>query len=422
MRFLFLTQYFPPEVGGPQTRLQSMAAELLRCGHEVEIVTALPNYPRGRFFDGYTGKLYVREMRNGIPVHRVWLYPAMGGGVGRILNYATFSVTCLYGLFRATKPDYLIVESPPLTMSIPACIASRVWGIPFVFNVADLWPDAIVDNGFLKEGFVHRAFLALEQWSYRRAAYVNSVTDGIRDALFSRKGVPREKLLHLPNGADTLHYQPGPPDFALKKKLGLGEKRVILWAGTLGYAHGLEFVLQAAKLLANRPDMHFLFLGDGSSRKKLELLTRELGLQNVTFRDPVSIEELPSYYSIAECGLASLRSLPVHEGAKPSKIFPVLASGKPLIFVGKGECARLVEEAQAGIVVPPEDPEALAGAILHLFERPDRLREFGANGRRFVEEHFDWSKLIASWVSQLRLPKSWARDSQSAAPQTKMNA
>jgi colanic acid biosynthesis glycosyl transferase WcaI len=406
LRFLFLTQYFPPEIGGPQTRLQSMATELVRRGHEVEVVTALPNYPRGKFFKGYQGKLYICETRDGIPVHRVWLYPAMGGGIGRMLNYATFTVTCLYGLARCQKPDFLLVESPPLTTSIPGCIASRLWNIPFIFNVADLWPDAIVENGFLQEGIILRAFLALEHWSYRKAAYVNAVTDGIRDALVTGKYVPPEKVLHLPNGADTRRFHPQPPDLALESKLGLTGKRIILWAGTLGFAHGLEFVLQAAKLLSDQSDIHFLFVGDGSARIKLQQQATELGLRNVTFKDPVPIEELPPYFSIAECGLASLRSLPTHDGAKPSKIFPILASGKPLLFIGKGECARLVDEAQAGIVVAPENPQALAAAVTELFSRPNLLRAFGANGRRFVEEHFDWSKLIGNWVTQLNIPES----------------
>src|ERR1700676_699695 len=192
-----------------------MTEELLRRGHEVEVVTARPNYPRGRFFDNSGAKLYVHEIRNGISIHRVWLHPAMGSGIGRMLNYSTFTVMCLFGLMRCKKPDYLFVESPPLTTSIPAWIAKLFWRAPIIFNVADLWPDAIVDNGFMKDGIVLRLFLALEKWSYRRATYVNAVTDGIRDALIQKKGLPREKILFLPNGVDTVRYQPREPDEAL---------------------------------------------------------------------------------------------------------------------------------------------------------------------------------------------------------------
>jgi glycosyltransferase involved in cell wall biosynthesis len=264
-----------------------------------------------------------------------------------------------------------------------------------------------------------RDFEALEKWSYRRAAYVNAVTDGIRDALLTSKTVPADKVLHLPNGADTCLFHPQEPDLALKKKLGLADKRIILWAGTLGYAHGLDFVLQAAQILALQPDIHFLFVGDGSARKELEIQARDLQLGNVTFQDPVPIEKLLPYFSIAECALASLRPLPTHDGAKPSKIFPALASGKPVIFVGKGECAKLLEEARAGIVVPPENPQALASAVSELFDKPDRLRELGDNGRRYVEEHFDWSKLISNWVAQLKLPESDCCESKLPEPETK---
>jgi len=382
-----------------------MTSQLRRLGHDVEVVTALPNYPRGKFFDGYGRKFYVREERRDITVHRVWLYPALGGGLGRILNYLSFTLTCLFGLLKCRKPDYLVVESPPLTSSIPGFVASRLWRIPFIFNVADLWPDAIVDSGYMQEGLAVGALRRLETWSYRRAAYVNAVTEGIRNDLLLRKGVPSGKVLYLPNGADTGHFRPGSADLQLKANLGLADKRIILWAGTLGQAHGLEFVLQAACLLANEEKTHFLFLGDGSSRKELERLAHQLSLKNVTFRDPVPVEQLPPYFSIAECGLASLRSAPTHDGARPSKIFPVLASGKPLIFIGAGECARLVQDSQSGMVIEPENPQAIAAKILELLADQERLREYGRNGRRFVEQHFDWSKLVTSWLVKLQGPE-----------------
>ena len=400
MRFLFLTQYFPPEIGGPQTRLRSVAQHLLEAGHEVEVVTSLPNYPRGKFFAGYEHRFYMRETLQGVPVHRVWLYPALGGGFGRILNYLSFTLTCIFGLLRSHRPDFLFVESPPLTLSIPAWLFSRIWRIPFVFNVADLWPDAIVDTGFLKDGLALRVLRALENFSYRSAASVTAVTAGIRQSLLS-KGVAASKVSYLPNGADTAQFRPAAPDLELKRRLGLDGKRVILWAGTLGFAHGLQFVLQAAKRLTGSPEIHFLFVGDGSAKSELQQLAADLALSNATFLDPVQLDELPAYFSIAECGLASLKRAPTHEGARPSKIFPVLASGKPLIFVGSGECARLIQEADAGIVVPPEEPEMLAAAIQEFFANQTRVVACGRNGRRFVEKYFAWPVLIEAWLASL---------------------
>ena len=401
MRFLILTQYFPPEIGGAMTRLKSFAAELLRQGHEVEVVTSMPNYPRGKFFAGYEKTFYKKELLEGITVHRVWLYPAVGSGPKRMLNYTSFSLTCLYGLLRARRPDYLFVESPPLFLSVPAFLAGIFWRAPFIFNVADLWPDVIVDGGFMKEGFIIRCLRAVEHWSYRRATHINTVTDWLLKVLREKKSVPEEKLLFMPNGVDTRKFRPSLPDEGLKKRLGLAGKQIVLWAGTLGYAHGLDNVLEAAKLLEARKKLHFLFVGDGSARGDLVRLQQELRLTNTTFLDPVSLDEIASYYSICFCGLSSLIDIPTFEGARPSKLFPILASGKPLLFVGKGESARLVKSSQGGMVVPPGNPQQLADTILHLARNTELCALLGENGRRFAEDHLDWSLLVSRWLRQL---------------------
>jgi len=405
MRFLILTQYFPPEIGGAQTRLKFLAAELARRGHEVEIVTSFPNYPKGKFFPGYEKGIYRRETWEGLTIHRVWLYPAVGSGIKRMLNYGSFTLTCLFGLQRCKRPDYIFVESPPLFLSAPAWIAGLFWRTPFIFNVADLWPDVIVDQGFMKEGFVMRVLRAIESWSYRRAAYVNTVTDWIGKVLQEKKSIPAEKILFLPNGADTQTFQPRPPDEPLLSQLGLAEKKIVLWAGTLGFAHGIDNILNAAKLLeSTHPNIHFLFVGSGSARDGLIAQSKSLNLTNVTFLDPVPLDEIVRYYSICFCGLASLINIPVYEGARPSKVFPVLASAKPLIFIGSGEGARLVETAEAGAVVPAGNPQALADCLVQFASDFALANERGKSGRRFVEENLQWSAIVASWLAQLAPP------------------
>ena len=401
MRILFLTQYFPPEIGAAQTRLQSMVEELHALGHTVEVVTAMPNYPSGRISPEYRGSFYRHEVKNGVDIHRVWLYASLGSGLLRMLNYLSFTLTSLCGLFLAKTPDYLFVESPPPMLSLPAFIFSKIRGVPFILNVADLWPDTVIEFGLLEKGPLVSLLFWLEKWSYRRAAYVNAVTQGNYELLCRNKGVPREKLLYLPNGVNTRRFRPQPPDEELKKGLGLMGKKVVLYAGTLGMAHGLENVLKAAKLLENQTTVHFLFLGDGSARKDLEKMQRELGLRNVTFRDPVPVDELSGYYSIAHSGLASLRNIPIFESARPSKIFPILASGKPLIFAGSGETARFLLAANAGLVIPSENPRALADAVMRLIQDEELTNQLGANGRRFVKENHQWSKLVGEWVAKL---------------------
>lgn len=419
MRLLILSLYFPPEIGAAPTRLDAMAQELARLGHDVELVTGMPNYPQGKIFPGYRGSVYRREVCNGVVIHRVWLYPTNGRGLGRLLNYVSFSLFSLYGLCRARKPDFLFVESPPLTLSVAGNIYARLRGVPLILNVADLWPDTLVEMGLLKPGTTLELLYQLERWAYKNATYVNAVTEGLRDSLLKAKGVPPEKLLFLPNGVDTQRHQPRNPDEAFKKKLGLEGKKVILYSGTLGRAHGLGSVLEAAKLLENQEDIHFLFLGDGSERPALERMKHSLQLENVTFHNAVPIEQLAPYQSIADAGLVSLRNLPIFAGARPSKMFPLLAAGKPLIFCGNGEGAQLVRRAKAGIVVPPENPQALASAVPPFLGNAAQLEEFGANGRKFVEEHHDWRKLVGNWAQEFAGAASHSKQSKDLAERQK---
>jgi colanic acid biosynthesis glycosyl transferase WcaI len=403
MRFLILTQYFPPEIGAPPVRLAAVAQGLHGLGYEVEVATAMPNYPMGRIFDGYRGTLYRLEDWEGITVHRVWAYPSVGVGLQRLLNYGSFAATSLFALVRARRPDYLFVESPPLLLGVPALLAATVWRVPVIFNVADLWPDWGRAIGAIKEGPALRAAERLERWIYRRSAYVNAASEGIRAALVEQKGVPASKVLLLTNGADTELFHPGPPEPDLARELGWEGKRVLLYAGTLGVAQGLTVALDAMQRLRERaPEILLAFIGDGSERKALEAAARERALVNVRFYDARPPAYIARLYRCAAAGFASLRDLPALAGARPSKILPAMASGKPVVYSGPGEGARLIERARAGLVVRPEDPAALADAIARLAADPALAAELGASGRRFVEAELSWRAVLGRWIDELR--------------------
>jgi colanic acid biosynthesis glycosyl transferase WcaI len=403
MRFLILTQYFPPEIGAPQTRLFFIARELIARGHQVEVVTALPNYPLGRIFPGYRRRLYQFERRDGVPVHRVWLYASLGSGIKRMFNYLSFTSSCLLGLLRSAKPDYLFIESPPLSLAAPGICFARFQHVSSIFNVADLWPDSVRDLGLMDDGAVISLAFKLERWAYKHSTFVNAMTNGIRQTLLD-KGVPAKKILYLPNGVDLDSYCSVSADVPLKNSLGLGSKKVILYQGTLGLAQGLEAVLETAEVLRSDPDIHFLFVGNGSARECLEKLKSELQLENVTFHDLVQISELPRYLSICECGLVSLKDKPLFQGARPSKTNPILAASRPVIFFGAGEGADLIRDAKAGIVVPHGDIRRLAEAIRMLIRDPNRAAELGRNGRRLAEQHLSWSALVDNWLKQMEIP------------------
>lgn len=402
MKLLILSQYFPPEIGAPQARLGALARALVRQGHEVEVVTALPNYPRGAIFPEYRGRWMVSETWQGIPVHRAWIYPAHGAGIGRILNYASFLATSLFALRRAHRPDWILVESPPPSLALAALAAGRIWKVPVIVNVADLWPDSIRALGLMRNRAALKCFDWLERFVYSRARLVNAVTDGIRWDLIDKKELPPEKVTLLPNGVDPEIYRPLPPDEALKAELGLAGRKIVLFAGTHGYAHALDQVLETARLFdREKSSVHFLFIGDGSEKRRLVTVARALDLGNVTFLDPVPPEQIPRFLSIAECGLAPQRDVPLFEGNRPAKIVSIMACGKPVIFSGKGEGARLVEAAGAGIVVAPEDPVALVAAIRDLIRNSDAAREFGRNARAYAAINLNWESLVTNWIQQL---------------------
>jgi colanic acid biosynthesis glycosyl transferase WcaI len=401
MRFLVLSQYFPPEVGATQVRLSSMCRELVRAGHQVDVVTAMPHHPVGEIFPRYRGRFSCLEFQDGVRVRRTWLYAAAGSGWRRILSYFSFMVTSLYSITRVRTPDYIFVDSPPLFLGVTGWMASVYWKCPFIFNVADLWPDSVLDLGVMKEGAFIKAAFWLEGWIYRRAQFVNAVTRGIYDVLLNRKNVPAAKILFLPNGVDTNIVQPLPSDESLKKQLGLTGKRIAIYAGNHGYAAGAEQILQAAKLLESHPELHFLFVGDGPDKTRLQNLAAELQLQNTTFLDSIPLESMSSYLSIADIALITLRKAGVTRGARPAKTFVMMAAAKPIVLAAEGEAEELIASSGAGVIVPPDEPEQFAAAILAMHEDAEGAREMGLRGLAYVREKFEWSKLVGNWLRQL---------------------
>jgi glycosyltransferase involved in cell wall biosynthesis len=400
MRFLILTQYFSPEVGAPQTRLSAFARELIRHGHSVEVVTALPNYPRGRVLDGYRNRWNICETIDGVRVHRTWVYASLGAGWRRAVSFASFAITSLLGLCKCARPDWIFVESPPLTLVLSAILAARLWRVPVIMNVADLWPDSIRALGLARSAFVLKVLETLEQFAYAQSEMISAISGGVRRSLVREKGVPASKILLLENGVDPDIFRPRPPDEELKRTLGIQDQRIILFAGTHGLAQGLEHALAAAKLLQNE-SIHFLFIGDGSAKARLVQLASQWHLRNVTFLPPVDPNDVARYFSIAECGLACQRHVALLEGNRPAKITSIMACGKPVVFAGKGEGARLVEDAHGGVVVQPEDSLALANAVCNLISNPVSAAQMGRNGRAFVKQHFAWNSLVGDWLAQV---------------------
>jgi glycosyltransferase involved in cell wall biosynthesis len=383
MKLLVLTQYYPPEVGAPQTRLSAMARALLDLGHRVEVLTGMPNYPVGRIFPGYRGRAMMREILDGVSVRRSWLFPAMGAGVGRLASYASFSATSVLGLVGAAKPSVVFVESPPLTLVVPAAGAARAWSVPLIVNVADLWPATPVELGLMSD--------------------VTAVTQGIGQELRER-GVDSDRSAFLPNGVDTDRFGPHLKSEDRVAAAGLDPtKPLALYVGTIGYVHGLDVVLDAAEDLRRRAGVQIAFVGDGSERERLERSARDRGLDAVRFLGPMPPEAVAPVLASATVALSCLRDLPMMRYVRPSKLLPAMASGVPVVYSGRGEGAEMVTSAEAGVVTDPGDGVALADAIEALAHDRERAARLGANGRSYVERHLTWERLVSDWLEQLRV-------------------
>lgn len=402
MRFLILTQYFPPETGAAQVRLKELAKGLQRQGHEVVIVTAFPNHPSGVIPPKYRGYWSMKDEVEGLKVYRTWVYPVQRGRFWkRLLNYFSFTFSSLWGILKAGPCDVLFVESPPLFLGMTAVLGSWIKRARLVFNVSDLWPESAVALGLVTNKTMIRMTEALETWLYNRSWKLSAVTIGIRDTWLKR-GIPAEKVAFLPNGVNLDLFRPLPPDEEFREKLGLQNKFVLAYTGTMGYAQGLESVLEAANLLRSEPQYHFLFLGDGTEKPKLEEMAKEMKLDNVQFLGFQPVTDMPRYLSLAAGSIIPLKKLKLFEGARPSKMFPAMGCAVPIIYSGEGEAVELVREAGAGLTVEPENPKEMAQAIRSLYELSDQGKSMGENGRRYVEEHYSWDSIVSQWLTELK--------------------
>ncbi len=382
--------------------MSSLAAELKRQGHDVRVVTALPNYPTGRIFDGYRGRLFVREVREDIPVFRSWVYPAGSARfVPRLTNYLTFCISSFMAFVWMGNPDIIFVDSPPLFLAVTAWLLAAMKRARWVMNVSDLWPDAVAESGLVNSPFLLRLARKLESFLYRHADFVGTVTEGIVKILREDKHVPPEKILFLPIGVDTQLFRPRLADEALLDEHQLAGRSVFIFAGTLGHAQGLPLLLDAADLLRERRDIALVLVGDGPVKSELRAQRDQRKLSAVFFIEPVALNEMPRWWSVARAALVPLKDHVVHQSARPSKALPAMASGVPVIFSGCGEMARIIANADAGMVVPPEQPKAMVECILRLTDDPSLARQLGENGRRLCEREFSWQTVVHRWLSEI---------------------
>jgi len=393
---LFVTQYYPPEVGADQTHLGETAARLVELGHQVTVLTTLPNYPLGIVPKEYRDKSRRHEVRDGVRVIRVWSHIAPNRGfLPRILAQLSFgSLGGILGIKDVGQPDIVIAVSPPLFTAIAGRFIAWRKRCPLLFHVADIWPEAAIQLGTLR----NRALIWCAEWlersTYQRAAAIWTVTEGCRHTLMDRE-VPADRIFVVRIGADTRVLRPLPKAQA-RAELGWEDGFVLLYVGTVGLAQGLETVLDAAEALRNHSDIRIVIVGEGSARAELIAEANRRALTNVAFLGQQPHDRIPLLIAGADVCLVPLRKLPLFEGTLPVKMYEAMAAERAIILAADGESRQLAEqEAGAAIGVEPENPAALAQAIMHLHDRPALTQQLGRNGRAFIEAYLDREKLAA---------------------------
>jgi len=391
MKILFLADNFPPEKNAQASRVYERSCYWTAWNHKVTVITCAPNFPDGEIYPGYKNRIRQIEFTSGIRITRVITFIAPNTGrFFRVIDFLSYMVSAfLAGLFES-RPDLVTATSPQLFGAVAGCALAAVKRVPFVIEVSDLWPESIVAVGAMKRSFVLRLIEKIELSMYARASRVIVLTRAFRQNLI-RRGVPGNKIDVVLNGADSQRYHPRPKRVEIGRQWGISENEFVAgYIGTLGMAHGLENMLDAAGKCGCQA--RFMLVGTGAKRESLIAEAKRRELTNVTFIPAQAKEFMPDFWSLCDVALIHLKNSSLFETVIPSKIFEAMAMGLPLLLVApRGEASDLVEAEGAGIWVGPDNPHELAAAVLLLANNSElRKRLAGASRRaafKYTREH-----------------------------------
>jgi glycosyltransferase involved in cell wall biosynthesis len=404
MKILFVTHYFPPEVNAPANRTFEHCRRWVQDGHDVTVITGVPNHPRGEIFDGFENRWVQEEDVDGIRVIRTWMYLATNSGfLRRIANYLLFASTSVLASFRAGKPDLVIATSPQFFVGVAGAIIAKLKRRPFVLEIRDLWPKSVVELGQLREGLILSSLEALEAWLYRSASGIVVNTRTFQDHITAR-GVASDRIELIYNGIDPSLFHPQPKNVELLEKHCLAEYFTVAYVGTLGLAHGLTLLIDVAERLKARDELRFVLIGDGADREKLEADIARRGLENVRLLGLQPRETMHDWIASIDLLLVLLRDLPVFETVIPSKIFEFLAQERPVVLAARGEIRRMMEEAQGALVIDPEAQDQLVSAIENIMDHPAEAAKRAVAGRQWVEQGYirdDLARKMAIFLERI---------------------
>ena len=403
MKILYVSQYFPPEMGAPAARADELARHWVRMGHDVSVLTGFPNHPTGVVpveWRSRLRRLLYKETVDGVHVARTWLWPLPNRKAHeRIRNYASFWVSASVSGLGLQKPDVVIGTSPQLLVALSGWWLAWWKRVPFVFEVRDLWPESLAAVGAGSEGSaLHRTLSAIAGFLYRRSDHIVVVTPAFKDHLIQYWNVPTQKISIVENGVETDLFRRCPPE----KASGTEGRFLICYIGTMGMAHGLETLIAAAEQLQQTlPNAMFLLIGEGAEKERIEQLAAARRLSNIRFLGQQPRESIPSYIAGVDVCLVMLKRTELFKTVIPTKLLEYMSCEKAVIVAVDGQARKIIEEAGAGIFVEPEDSSALAEAIHVLAADPERSLRMGANGRQYIVSRLSRQQTARTYINVL---------------------
>ncbi len=409
MKILYVSQYFPPEMGAPAARAAELAQHWAQVGHDVSVLTGFPNHPTGVVPPEWRSRLRRlahHEKVGRVDVFRTWLWPLPNRKAHeRMRNYASFCLSAAVRGLSLPSPDVIIGSSPQLLVGLAACWLAFVKRVPFVFEVRDLWPESLIAVGVGSENSIlNKTLSAIAGFLYKHADHVVVVTSAFKDHLVQHWRVLPGKISVVENGVETDLFAPESIDanLSLRQQLDAEGKFLVCYVGTMGMAHGLETLLDAADQLRHEnPNVLFLLVGEGAEKERIKAIAQSRGLSNVRFLDQQPREKIPAIISASDACVVLLKKTEVFKTVIPTKMLEFMSCARPVILGVEGQAQKIVEEAEAGIVIEPENSRALAHAIGRLAGDPSLGDTLGTNGRKYIARRFSRRQTAENYLHVL---------------------
>ena len=425
MKILYVSQYFPPEMGAPAARAAELAQHWAEAGHDVSILTGFPNHPTGVVPPEWRSRLHrlvYREKAGHVEVFRTWLWPLPNRKAHeRMRNYASFCLSAGLRGLGIPSPDVIIATSPQLLVGLSGWWLSFAKRVPFVFEVRDLWPESLIAVGAGDgHSLLHKSLSAVADLLYQRSDHIVVVSPAFKEHLMKHRHVPPGKISIVQNGVETGLFAPSSADanHRLRQRIGAEGKVLVCYVGTMGWAHGLETLLDAASQLQNQsPNVLFMLIGEGAEKERIKSIAQSRGLNNIRFFDQQPRETIPAFISASDACLVLLKKTDVFKTVIPTKMLEFMSCARPVILGVDGQARQMVEEAGAGIVIEPESSTALVQAIGQLAANPELGHKLGQRGREYILQNLSRRQTADTYLRVLEelLGSPQSRKAEAAA-------